>query len=72
MTEKQGGSDVRANTTTATAIPSTSNEYELLGHKVTYSLAHSLTLTHSLTHSLMSIPRNKLTDLSLCTLIIME
>eukprot|EP01137_Pigoraptor_chileana_P003200 Opistho-2@43060 len=34
MTEKQGGSDVRANTTTATPLPgSTKNEYTLLGHK---------------------------------------
>lgn len=31
MTEKQGGSDVRSNTTTATAIGG--NDYELVGHK---------------------------------------
>lgn len=35
MTEKQGGSDVRANTTIATAIPgSTDRGYLLYGHKV--------------------------------------
>ena len=35
MTEKQGGSDVRANTTTARFVGSTSNgqEYEITGHK---------------------------------------
>jgi putative acyl-CoA dehydrogenase len=35
MTEKQGGSDVRANTTRATAIgePGPGREYELVGHK---------------------------------------
>jgi putative acyl-CoA dehydrogenase len=34
MTEKQGGSDVRANTTTATPVQgSTDEEYELYGHK---------------------------------------
>ncbi|MCJ9430665.1 acyl-CoA dehydrogenase family protein [Kordiimonas marina] len=33
MTEKQGGSDVRANSTRATAIPGTDDEVQLLGHK---------------------------------------
>ncbi|QOC23532.1 acyl-CoA dehydrogenase family protein [Wenzhouxiangella sp. AB-CW3] len=35
MTEKQGGSDVRANTTTATPLgePGPAREYELVGHK---------------------------------------
>lgn len=33
MTEKQGGSDVRTNTTTATPIPGGSGEYVLNGHK---------------------------------------
>jgi putative acyl-CoA dehydrogenase len=36
MTEKQGGSDVRANTTTATPI-GTSGEYALVGHKWFFS-----------------------------------
>jgi putative acyl-CoA dehydrogenase len=33
MTEKQGGSDVRANTTVARPLPSADGEYELTGHK---------------------------------------
>ncbi|NUR31786.1 MAG: DNA alkylation response protein [Catenulispora sp.] len=33
MTEKQGGSDVRANTTVATPVPGSDGEYTLLGHK---------------------------------------
>jgi putative acyl-CoA dehydrogenase len=33
MTEKQGGSDVRANTTTARALAGADGEYELTGHK---------------------------------------
>jgi putative acyl-CoA dehydrogenase len=33
MTEKQGGSDVRTNTTTATLIHGTDGEYEIIGHK---------------------------------------
>ncbi len=33
MTEKQGGSDVRTNTTTATPIPSEDGAYNLNGHK---------------------------------------
>ena len=33
MTEKQGGSDVRTNTTTATPIPGEANAYTLDGHK---------------------------------------
>jgi putative acyl-CoA dehydrogenase len=33
MTEKQGGSDVRANTTVARPLPGTTGEYELTGHK---------------------------------------
>jgi putative acyl-CoA dehydrogenase len=33
MTEKQGGSDVRANTTTATPVDRSSAEYVLTGHK---------------------------------------
>ena len=33
MTEKQGGSDVRANTTVAHPVPGTTGEYELVGHK---------------------------------------
>jgi putative acyl-CoA dehydrogenase len=33
MTEKQGGSDVRANTTTATLVDVTTNQYSLSGHK---------------------------------------
>lgn len=33
MTEKQGGSDVRANTTKATAIDGARNEFNLRGHK---------------------------------------
>ena len=39
MTEKQGGSDVRTNTTTATAIPGAQDEraYELVGHKWFFS-----------------------------------
>lgn len=36
MTEKQGGSDVRANTTTATPL-ATSGEYRLVGHKWFFS-----------------------------------
>jgi len=34
MTEKQGGSDVRANTTTAVPIAGTDNAFSLTGHKV--------------------------------------
>jgi putative acyl-CoA dehydrogenase len=37
MTEKQGGSDVRTNTTTATLIPGTDGEYEIVGHKWFFS-----------------------------------
>lgn len=39
MTEKQGGSDVRTNTTTATPIPGAESEraYELVGHKWFFS-----------------------------------
>src|SRR5215218_7735015 len=33
MTEKQGGSDVRANTTFARPLPGTAGEYRLTGHK---------------------------------------
>ena len=33
MTEKQGGSDVRANTTRATPVPGSDREYTLVGHK---------------------------------------
>jgi putative acyl-CoA dehydrogenase len=33
MTEKQGGSDVRANTTVARPLPGAPGEYELTGHK---------------------------------------
>ncbi|GAA2028386.1 acyl-CoA dehydrogenase family protein [Catenulispora yoronensis] len=33
MTEKQGGSDVRANTTAATPVPGADGEYTLVGHK---------------------------------------
>jgi putative acyl-CoA dehydrogenase len=33
MTEKQGGSDVRTNTTFAHALPGTAGEYRLTGHK---------------------------------------
>ncbi len=33
LTEKQGGSDVRANTTRAEAIPGSDREYRLVGHK---------------------------------------
>ena len=33
MTEKQGGSDVRANTTSAQPLPGADGEYELTGHK---------------------------------------
>jgi len=33
MTEKQGGSDVRANTTIATKMEGSSDEYTLVGHK---------------------------------------
>ncbi|NUP47974.1 MAG: DNA alkylation response protein [Catenulispora sp.] len=33
MTEKQGGSDVRANTTAATPVPGSDGEYTLVGHK---------------------------------------
>jgi len=33
MTEKQGGSDVRANTTVARRLPGAPGEYELTGHK---------------------------------------
>ncbi|MDP8967484.1 MAG: acyl-CoA dehydrogenase family protein, partial [Actinomycetota bacterium] len=33
MTEKQGGSDVRANTTLARPLPGATGEYELTGHK---------------------------------------
>ena len=33
MTEKQGGSDVRANTTRATPVPGDGREYTLIGHK---------------------------------------
>ena len=33
MTEKQGGSDVRANTTVARPLPGAPGEYELIGHK---------------------------------------
>jgi putative acyl-CoA dehydrogenase len=37
MTEKQGGSDVRANTTRATLIPGSANEYRITGHKWFFS-----------------------------------
>jgi putative acyl-CoA dehydrogenase len=37
MTEKQGGSDVRANTTTATPLPGTDAGYALVGHKWFFS-----------------------------------
>jgi putative acyl-CoA dehydrogenase len=37
MTEKQGGSDVRANTTRAMLIPGSSNEYRITGHKWFFS-----------------------------------
>jgi putative acyl-CoA dehydrogenase len=37
MTEKQGGSDVRANTTRATLIAGSSNEYRITGHKWFFS-----------------------------------
>jgi putative acyl-CoA dehydrogenase len=37
MTEKQGGSDVRANTTTATPIAGSDGEYALVGHKWFFS-----------------------------------
>ncbi len=37
MTEKQGGSDVRANTTRATCISGSSNEYRITGHKWFFS-----------------------------------
>ena len=37
MTEKQGGSDVRTNTTTATLVPGTDGEYEIVGHKWFFS-----------------------------------
>ncbi|MGB9151174.1 MAG: isovaleryl-CoA dehydrogenase [Burkholderiales bacterium] len=37
MTEKQGGSDVRANTTHATLLPGSSNEYRITGHKWFFS-----------------------------------
>ena len=33
MTEKQGGTDVRQNTTTAKALDSNEEQYELIGHK---------------------------------------
>ncbi|MGB8338618.1 MAG: isovaleryl-CoA dehydrogenase [Burkholderiales bacterium] len=37
MTEKQGGSDVRTNTTRATLIAGSSNEYRITGHKWFFS-----------------------------------
>jgi putative acyl-CoA dehydrogenase len=37
MTEKQGGSDVRANTTTATPLPGSDGQYALAGHKWFFS-----------------------------------
>jgi putative acyl-CoA dehydrogenase len=37
MTEKQGGSDVRANTTTATPLPGSDAQYALVGHKWFFS-----------------------------------
>jgi len=37
MTEKQGGSDVRANTTTATPLASSDGAYALVGHKWFFS-----------------------------------
>lgn len=37
MTEKQGGSDVRANTTQAMLLPGSSNEYRITGHKWFFS-----------------------------------
>lgn len=37
MTEKQGGSDVRTNTTKATHIKGTDGEYEIVGHKWFFS-----------------------------------
>ncbi|GGA71942.1 acyl-CoA dehydrogenase [Arenimonas soli] len=37
MTEKQGGSDVRANTTRATALPGNEGLYSLVGHKWFFS-----------------------------------
>ncbi|WP_374601583.1 isovaleryl-CoA dehydrogenase [Arenimonas sp.] len=37
MTEKQGGSDVRANTTRATPVPGSEGLYSLVGHKWFYS-----------------------------------
>jgi putative acyl-CoA dehydrogenase len=37
MTEKQGGSDVRTNTSTATLMPGTDGEYEIVGHKWFFS-----------------------------------
>jgi putative acyl-CoA dehydrogenase len=37
MTEKQGGSDVRANTTTARPVPGGDGAYELVGHKWFFS-----------------------------------
>jgi putative acyl-CoA dehydrogenase len=37
MTEKQGGSDVRANTTTATPLGGSGDEYALVGHKWFFS-----------------------------------
>ena len=37
MTEKQGGSDVRANTTTATPLDGNGGEYALVGHKWFFS-----------------------------------
>jgi putative acyl-CoA dehydrogenase len=50
MTEKQGGSDVRANTTTATPLPGTDAGYALAGHKWFFSAPMSdgfLVLAHA-------------------------
>ena len=41
MTEKQGGSDVRSNTTRATRSAATDSEYTLVGHKWFYSVPTS-------------------------------
>jgi putative acyl-CoA dehydrogenase len=41
MTEKQGGTDVRANTTTATLVDDSEGRYSIVGHKWFFSVPHA-------------------------------
>ena len=41
MTEKQGGTDVRANTTTATLVDADEGRYSIVGHKWFFSVPHA-------------------------------